>query len=176
MLLVCDGLWLVYLREKDRQLLQKARVARKHLSHLIFELLLCDRFTMVKIEDTLDVLVILLDFRLILHVQIETLHDVLFDFRLNYKSGEELVPLGPELFSRSKMGQKSWFFRQTYENSLSEFLWEQLDEDLVERLNIAHNVKNFLERVLVIAVTPTHSQTRGKPKLSMMRAVISGRK
>ena len=104
MLLVCDGLWLVYLREKDRQLLQKARVARKHLSHLIFELLLCDRFTMVKIEDTLDVLVILFDFRLILHVQIETLHDVLFDFRLNYKSGEELVPLGPELFSRSKMG------------------------------------------------------------------------
>ena len=106
MLLVYVGLWLVYLREKDRQLLEKARIARKHLSHLIFELLLCDRFTMVKIEDTLDVLVILLDFRLILHVQIETLHDVLFDFRLNYKIGEELVPLCPQKFNRSKMGQE----------------------------------------------------------------------
>ena len=106
MLLVYVGLWLVYLGEKDRQLLEKARIARKHLSHLIFELLLCDRFTMVKIEDTLDVLVILLDLRLILHVQIKTLHDVLLDFRLNYKIDEELVPRGLEQFSRSKMGQK----------------------------------------------------------------------
>ena len=91
MLLVHFGLRLVYLREKDRQLLYEARIARKHLSHLIFELLLRNRFAMVKIEDTLDVLVILFDFRRIFHGQIETLHDVLLDFRLNYKIGEELV-------------------------------------------------------------------------------------
>ena len=46
---------------------------------------------MVEIEDTLDVLVVFLDFCLILDILIESLHDVCFNFGLDENS-TELVP------------------------------------------------------------------------------------
>ena len=64
---------------------------------------------------------------------------------------------------------------KTYENSLSEFLREQFNEDLVERLNIADKIKNFLESFLVLTITPTQSDKR-KQLLRMMFERFFGKK
>lgn len=74
--------WLGDFREKDGQLFEQAGVVRKELGHLILELLLGRGVFVVEIEHRLDILVVLLILRLILHFLIKSLHDICFNFRL----------------------------------------------------------------------------------------------
>ena len=76
-------LWLCDFGEEYRQLFYETRVSRKYLGHLLLELLLGGGMLLIEVEDTVDVLLVLIDIQSLPHFLIKSLHDICFNFRLD---------------------------------------------------------------------------------------------